>query len=196
MTIKCLSATERSLASESSTNQGPLHIRAKSRDHEILRAQKWECLKAIPRHFQNHVVWSWILKCSVKSYVTGPSSKCYFNECLFMRVLTHDKNRINQRMWAFRVPWSLGLPSRGGFENSASGHKTWSIGCHAGVHVDFYIRLAFTYSFGPSSRVWSGELGPAPPFPQMRVLEVWWSWALSLVCEVALSSNEQGGTGC
>jgi hypothetical protein len=29
--------------------------------------------------------------CSVKSYVTGPSTKCYFNECLFMRVLTHDK---------------------------------------------------------------------------------------------------------
>ena len=43
----------------------------------------WEperkCPKAIPRHLQNHVVWSRILKCSVKSYVTGPSTKCYFN---------------------------------------------------------------------------------------------------------------------
>ena len=35
-----------------------------------------------------------------------------------------------------------------------------------------YIRLAFTYSVGPSSVVWS-ELQPAPPFPPMRVLEVY-----------------------
>ena len=32
-----------------------------------------------------------------------------------------------------------------------------------------YIRLPFTYYVGPSSVVWS-ELGPAPPFPPMRVL--------------------------
>ena len=43
---------------------------------------------------------------------------------------------------------------------------------------------------GPKSKhwvnqVWS-ELGPAPPFPPMRVLEVQWSRALSLACEVAL----------
>ena len=51
----------------------------------------------------------------------------------------------------------------------------------------FYIYLVFTYSVGPSSVVWS-ELGPAPPFPPMRVLEVQWSRALSLVCEVALGA--------
>ena len=51
-----------------------------------------------------------------------------------------------------------------------------------------YVHLAFTYSVGPSSVVWS-KLGPAPPFSPMRVLEVYWSWALSLVCEVALISN-------
>jgi hypothetical protein len=34
---------------------------------------------------QNHVVWSRILTCSVKPYVTGPTTKCYFNELLFMR---------------------------------------------------------------------------------------------------------------
>ena len=39
---------------------------------------------------KNHVVRSWILKCSVKSYVTGPSTKCYFNNFLFMRILKHD----------------------------------------------------------------------------------------------------------
>ena len=36
-----------------------------------------------------------------------------------------------------------------------------------------YIHLAFTYSVGPSSVVWS-ELGPATPFPPMRVLERQW----------------------
>jgi hypothetical protein len=30
------------------------------------------------------------------------------------------------------------------------------------------------------------ELGPAQPFPPMRLLELYWSRALSLVCEVAL----------
>jgi hypothetical protein len=69
---------------------GPLHTRSKSRDHEIVRAQK-KCPKAVPRHFQNHVVWSHALKCSVKSYVTGPSTKCYLNEHLLIRVLTHGK---------------------------------------------------------------------------------------------------------
>ena len=45
---------------------------------------KRKCPKAFPIEFQNHVVWSRTLKCSVKPYVTGPSTKCYFNECLFM----------------------------------------------------------------------------------------------------------------
>jgi len=62
--------------------KGHFHTRAKSRDHEIKRPHKRA--KAIPRHLQNHVVWSWTLKCSVKSYVIGPSVKCYFNDSLFM----------------------------------------------------------------------------------------------------------------
>jgi hypothetical protein len=52
-----------------------------------------------------------------------------------------------------------------------------------------YIPLAFTYSIGPSSLVRS-ELGPAPPFPPMRVIEVYWSRALNLVSEVALRDWE------
>ena len=32
-----------------------------------------------------------VVKCSVKSYVTRPSNKCYFDEFLFTRVFTHDK---------------------------------------------------------------------------------------------------------
>ena len=50
-----------------------------------------------------------------------------------------------------------------------------------------YIHLAFTYSVGPSSVVWS-ELGPVLAFPPIRVLEMYWSRALSLMCEVAFSS--------
>jgi hypothetical protein len=30
--------------------------------------------------------------------VTGPSTKCYFIGFLFMWVVAHDKNRINQRL--------------------------------------------------------------------------------------------------
>ena len=52
---------------------------------------KRKCPKAVPRHLQNHVVWSRTLKCSVMSYVIGPSIKCYFNDFLFMWVLVHDK---------------------------------------------------------------------------------------------------------
>jgi hypothetical protein len=33
---------------------GPLHTRAKNRDHEIVRAQK-KVFKAVPTHLQNHV---------------------------------------------------------------------------------------------------------------------------------------------
>ena len=55
----------------------------------------WEpqrkCPKAVPTHLHNHAVWSRTLECSVKSYVTRPSTKRYFNELLFTQVLTHDK---------------------------------------------------------------------------------------------------------
>ena len=81
---------------------------------------KRKCSKAVPTHLQNHVVWSRTLKCSVKSYVTEPSTKIYFNEFLFMQALTHDKNKTNQRMWVFGVPWSpdfvLGLLPRDSLE--------------------------------------------------------------------------------
>ena len=48
----------------------PLHTRAKSCDHEIVRAQ-WEVSKGRHTTPPNHVLWSRILKCSVKPYVTG-----------------------------------------------------------------------------------------------------------------------------
>jgi hypothetical protein len=57
----------------------------------------WEltkkCPKVVPTHLQNYVVWSRGLKCSVKSYVIRSLTKCYFNEFLFMHVLTRDKKK-------------------------------------------------------------------------------------------------------
>jgi hypothetical protein len=72
------------------TQLGPLHTWAKSHDREIVRAQK-KVSKGRPNtppKLCNVVI---DLKCSVKPYVTMPLTKCYFNEFLFMQVLTHDK---------------------------------------------------------------------------------------------------------
>ena len=63
---------------------------AKSRDHEIVRAQK-KVSKGLPNTPPKSCSVSRILKCSVKSYVTGATIKCYFNEFVFMRVLTYDE---------------------------------------------------------------------------------------------------------
>ena len=69
-------------------NQGPLHTWTKSRDHEIVRAQKkvFKGRPNIPPELCSVVT---TLKCIVKSYVTGSLTKCYFND--IMHVLTHDK---------------------------------------------------------------------------------------------------------
>ena len=53
-----------------------------------------------------------------------------------------------------------------------------------------FIHLAFTYSIGPSNIVWS-ELGPAPPFPPMTMLEVKRSRAPTLVREAMIWENWQ-----
>ena len=101
---------------------GPLHTRAKSHDHEIVRAQKGVS-KGRPKTPPNYVVWSWTLKCSVKSYMTGPSTKRDFNEISIHPGPHTWQNRTNQRLWAFGVPWSpdvvSGLPPRGGFQKQS-----------------------------------------------------------------------------
>ena len=152
---------------------------------------KRKCPKAVPTHLQTHVVWSRALKCSVKSYLTGPSTKCYI-KWIYICAGPHTwQNRINQRLWAFGTSWSpsvvLGLPPRGGFWKKKKPKRPWnmihSMPCRNPCRL--YIHLAFAYSLGPSSVVWT-ELGPAPPFPPMKMLEVYWSRALRLVHEVAL----------
>src|ERR1700738_4469381 len=69
---------------------GQLHTRAKSRDFEIVRAQT-NVSNGRPNTPPKRVVWSRTLKCSVKSYVIGPSTECYFNAFLFMQVLKYDR---------------------------------------------------------------------------------------------------------
>jgi hypothetical protein len=103
----------------------PLHTRAKSRDHEIVRAQK-TVSKGHPTHLEHHVVWSRTLNCSVKSYATRPSTKCYFNEVVVMRVLTHDKIKLmnscersechgihrvrpTSKRWFLKIPYQEGM---------------------------------------------------------------------------------------
>ena len=46
------------------------------------------------------------VKSSVKSHVTIPSTKCYFNESLFTQYPHTWWNIINQRLWDFEMPWS------------------------------------------------------------------------------------------
>jgi hypothetical protein len=48
------------------------------------------------------------------------------------------------------------------YENSPSDHEAWSIQCHARIHVDFHIHLAFTYILRWSlnrsvKRTWTGS---------------------------------------
>jgi hypothetical protein len=61
-------------------------------------------------------------------------------------------NKIDERLWAFGVPWSpinfmLGLPPRSGclFENSPNDHVTWFVRCHVGIHVDFTSILHYSH---------------------------------------------------
>ena len=63
---------------------------------------KSKCPKAVvPTHLQRRVLWSPTLQCTVMSYVTGPCTKCYFNECLFHAGPHTWWNRLNQRLWVF-----------------------------------------------------------------------------------------------
>ena len=99
------------------------------------------------------------------------------------RVPTNDTN-INKstvmRFWSATVSrFCVRLTSkRKDLEHSPCNHETWSIRCHVGIHVDFYIPRAFTYSVGPPSVVWRETwIGPAFSITLM-------SWN-----EVALSFN-------
>jgi hypothetical protein len=65
--------------------KGPLHTRAKSRDHEIVWEPKRKCPIAVPRHLQNHVVFSQILKRSVSEVICDWA----LNQMLFQWISIH-----------------------------------------------------------------------------------------------------------
>ena len=153
---------------------------------------KRKCPTSIPTHLRNHAMWSRTLKRSVKSCVTGPSTRCYFNKLPFMRVLTHGKieeiNVCERSECHGLLGFVWGLCPRGGFWKSS--RWLWNMirsmpwrNPH-GLHI----HLASTYSVGPSRVVWS-ELGLAPLFLPMKVLAMQWSQAHNLVCEVARSKH-------
>ena len=85
-----------------------VHTRAKSCESVtmILWEPKRKCPKVVPTHLPKHLVWSQILKCGVKSYVTRSSTNSYFNEFLLMWVLNHDKLE-NQWLCVFGVPYMV-----------------------------------------------------------------------------------------
>ena len=56
----------------------------------------------------------------------------------------------------------------------------WRTPCRLSIHEVFFGPLVLHL------REWS-ELGRAPPFRPMRALRLQWTWAFSLVCEVALN---------
>ena len=69
-----------------------------------------------------------------------------------------------------------------------------SIQCHVGSHVDFApMHLAF-HSPLPTPVGPASELGPAPPFPPIRVAEMYRSRGLAVSC-VKRPFNDVSGNG-
>ena len=55
------------------------------------------------------LVWSQTFKCSVKSYVIGPSIKCYFDEFLFVQIFMHGQIEWINGCERLGVSWSPGF---------------------------------------------------------------------------------------
>ena len=158
---------------------GSLHIRVKIRDHEMVRAQR-KVSKGRP--------YTPPKSCSV---VMDPRVSCEvicdraLDQMLFQWFFyscgsSHMINIINQQLQAFEVRWYygfvLGLPPRGGFWKQSKwpwNTIRWMPCKNVRTHVDFTSILhSHIYYVGPSSVVWSNELGPDLAFPPMRALEV------------------------
>ena len=153
------------------------------------REPKRKCPKAAPTHFRNHLMWSWALECSYEVICNWAFNQMLFQWISIHAGFSHMIKYNKSRSWDFGVKWSpgfvLGILPRGGFlkQSMWPWNMIYWMPCKNPCRL--YIHLAFTYYVGPLSVVWT-ELGPASPFPPMRVLEVHWSRALSLVWEVAL----------
>ena len=106
-----------------------------------------------PSHYTSKIMWCGHGPSSVVWSHTWPvpSTKCYFNEFLFMRVLTYGTiEKKNQQLWAFRVPWSpsgfkWSPPPKDGFwkESQWPWNMIHSMPCRNPCR--HYIHLPFTY---------------------------------------------------
>ena len=108
-------------------------------------------------HIPSSVVWSHMW--------SRPSTKCYFNEFLYMQVLTHDgikETNNNERSECRGLPvlYQTYL-QKVVFENSPSDHETWSVRCIVGIQVDF---TSILHSHAPRwslkhsvKRTWTGS---------------------------------------
>ena len=90
------------------------YVKWRPTSHTSREPWPWNCespresvQKAIPTNLQRHVVWSRTLTCSVKSNVTGPSTKCYFNE-----FLTHEPGTVTMKLWEPRRKCSKCHPNK------------------------------------------------------------------------------------
>ena len=156
--------------------QGALHTRTNSRNHEIVRSQK-KVSKDHPNRLPKacgvvrdpqidcEVICEWTLNQMLfqwNLYSHGSSHTIGWNKSTVVSVHSAMVSRFCDKPNSFQMV----------FKNHPSDHETWSNGCRVGIHpCRLYIHLAFTY-FGGLSRVVVSELGRAPPFPPMRVLEM------------------------
>ena len=99
---------------------------------------KKKCPKAVPTHLQNHVMWSRTLKYSAKSYVTKPSTKCYFCSYGSSHMIKENKSTVvNVQSVLISRFCVRPTPKRCFFLNIQSDHETWSMWYHVGTRVDF-----------------------------------------------------------
>ena len=141
--------------------------------------------KAVPTHLQNRVVWSWTLTSRVvwsqmlSQWVSIPTSPRTWSK------------RIKQRLWALTVPRSSKSCVRPTlqevvFENSPRDHETRSTRCHVGIHVEF---TSIVHSrMVPQAQCEANWTSSASSTNERAWSQ--WSWALSLVCEVALDQSQ------
>jgi hypothetical protein len=94
--------------------------------------------KAIPRHFQNHVVWSRPSSVVGSRMWLGPRPMPFKR----ISICVGSSHVINQRLWDFKVPWSPGFcvrsPSKRWFMKIVQmNRKCDPFRCHVRIHVDF-----------------------------------------------------------
>jgi hypothetical protein len=136
---------------------------------------KGKCPKPIRIHLQNDVVRSQTLSSVMWRHMWLGTQPNVILVNVYSSGFLHMISRMNQRLWAFGIPWSpgfvLGLLPRGGSWKLSK--WPWNMVHSMPCRNPFmhYIHLAFTYSVSPSSVVGS-ELGRASSFPPMRLLEV------------------------